>query len=303
MNNKTINQWLRESVDFLDFKKNPSARLDCLIILEHVLRLDRSKILAQLDQTISSQDILLLNKKLMQRSLGKPIAYITNKINFFTHDFYIDERALIPRPESELIVEFAIKIINELQDKQAVINKQIISSEINSSGLKNLKNHTEIPAINVVDIGCGSGVIGLSVTLNTTNTVVDLIDISKKALEVSRINVDKYATKNRLIQSNLLEGTTKKYDLILANLPYIPLGYKVSASTIYEPYNALYAVDGGLFYYKRLFNYLVNVVNYPLYIIIEKMPELDNKLELFLAKLPVSLLKTSSYVNLYLVSA
>lgn len=292
MSKKTINSWLVDSTIILNNHSIDSARLDCLIILENTLQLDRSKILAQQDMVLSDNIFYLLNKKIAQRSLGKPVAYITNNASFYGTDFYVDERTLIPRPESELIVDMALEIINN--QKKIIKKKEIHSkySKVNTEAIFS-------PIIKVVDVGTGSGAIGISISLNSTNTTVDLVDISPKALQVAKINVGKKTTKNRLVESNLLNNCPSDYDLVVANLPYVPLLYPVSKAALHEPYNALYAVDDGLYYYKELFTYIVDVVKKPLYIIIEKMPYLDIKLEKFVSYLPIKTVTKTPFVNLY----
>ncbi|WP_339020830.1 peptide chain release factor N(5)-glutamine methyltransferase [Spiroplasma endosymbiont of Atherix ibis] len=159
----------------------------------------------------------------------KPIAYLLNNKYFYKYDFYINENVLIPRPETELIIEEILKY--------------------------NLDNK------NLFDICCGSGCIGI--TLKNLNNEINLYmsDISKEALKVSEINLKKYNQKAEIFCSNFLnvfDETKIIPDFITINPPYIDINYSNIGDYVkkYEPKIALYADNKGLKFYIELFNSL-----------------------------------------------
>lgn len=162
-----------------------------------------------------------------ERLTGKPLEYITKSACFFGLDFYVDERVLVPRADTEIIVEKAIEL---------------------SGGGK------------IADICCGSGCIGLSVLKNVNGATADMFDISEGACEVSRENVRRLGLSER---ANILRQDVfspdflshgEKYDIIISNPPYIRTEVikGLSAEVKSEPYIALDGGDDGLVFYRRL---------------------------------------------------
>ena len=162
-----------------------------------------------------------------ERLTGKPLEYITKNACFFGLDFYVDERVLVPRADTEIIVEKAIEL---------------------SGGGK------------IADICCGSGCIGLSVLKNVSGATADMFDISEGACEVSRENARRLGLSER---ANILRQDVfspdflshgEKYDIIISNPPYIRTEVikGLSAEVKSEPYIALDGGDDGLVFYRRL---------------------------------------------------
>lgn len=162
-----------------------------------------------------------------ERLTGKPLAYITKSACFFGLDFYVDEQVLVPRADTEIIVEKAIEL---------------------SGGGK------------IADICCGSGCIGLSVLKNVNGATADMFDISEGACEVSRENARRLGLSERanilrqdVFSPDFLSGG-EKYDIIISNPPYIRTEVikGLSAEVKSEPYIALDGGDDGLVFYRRL---------------------------------------------------
>lgn len=156
---------------------------------------------------------------------GVPLAYITKTKYFFENEFYVDERVLIPRFETELLVEEALQL--DLNHK------------------------------NVLDLCCGSGCIGISLKLKQPTINLFLADNSPKALEVCQINLDKHHVVGKIILKDYLEALkmVDKVDVLLINPPYIDQkDLDVDLTTVkYEPHEALFAPNAGLSYYEELF--------------------------------------------------
>ena len=167
---------------------------------------------------VSDEDIAEIEAILARRSTCEPIQYILGVAPFYNYELNVDKHVLIPRPETEILVEYLIKNIPQ--------NGKLL------------------------DIGCGSGTIGVTVAYERPDVEVIAVDISLEALRVAELNRDKYQLTNvRFCQSNLFEHVEGKFDFIAANLPYIPeIEYLECAKEVrdYEPKLALVADDDGL---------------------------------------------------------
>ncbi|MFV0275373.1 MAG: peptide chain release factor N(5)-glutamine methyltransferase [Bacilli bacterium] len=174
--------------------------------------------------TLDLDDKLKLNKYLKQYEKGKPLQYIVGNTNFYGYDFIVNKDVLIPRFETEELVNYLIEDINKYFNKK----------------------------IDILDLCTGSGAIGITLDKETSNNI-DISDISKKALKIANINKKNLNSKVTIIQSNLFENITKKYDCIVSNPPYI--GYnEVIDNKVYnnEPHLALFANNNGLYFYEEI---------------------------------------------------
>lgn len=215
----TINQFKTESIKILN-ALSPSANLDVQVFLEYFLDLSKTDILLKRDQEISDEKLILLNNAVEQRKTGLPVAYITGHKEFFGYDFLVTPAVLIPKPDTEILVERALDLI-----------KSRIS-----------KNPEKL--FNICDMCTGSGCIGLSVLKNLIESGIEFenlpkitfVDISVPALDVARKNFEhlfdfenlsdekKELLRNRVrfVCSNLFDCVPWKFDYILTNPPYIP---------------------------------------------------------------------------------
>ena len=213
-----IHTAIRKAAKILKDKSFLTANLDSEILMARALNKDRKYILLNSLQKISDKDYNFYKKLISKRLLSKPVAQIINKKCFWKFEFYVNNDTLIPRPETELIVENVIKL-----------SKQ--------------KNK-----LHVLDIGIGSGCIILSILKERKNFYGTGIDISNKCLNISKINALRLNVKNRLklFKSNVDKFFVGKYDLIVSNPPYINkrnLKYLDRNVSNFEPRLAL---DGGL---------------------------------------------------------
>ncbi len=196
----------------------PNPQLDSEILMAKTIQKDRNYILLNSNEIINKNELDNFKKLIKKRSLGNPVAYLTNKKFFWNSEFFITNDTLIPRPDTEIVVE---NILN--------ITKQ--------------KNK-----INILDIGVGSGCILLSILKEKENFYGTGIDISKKCLKISKINANNLGVGSRLklYKSDVDKFNLGKYDLIVSNPPYIKtvqLKYLERDVVKFEPRLAL---NGGL---------------------------------------------------------
>lgn len=217
-------KWLKQASQYLKSNSNTTTpHLDAELILAHVLNMERIALHTHPEITLTKDAQRKANRLLQKRASNYPLAYITGHKEFFGYDFIISPDVLIPRPETEELVEQTISI----------------SKTIDARPIK------------IADVGCGSGVIGLSLSLELNQLEIPyettLSDIDPKALEVCRQNQIKLGVMNtKIVRNNLLENTTKKYHVITANLPYISTAWKISVEVEFEPKSALFADNSGL---------------------------------------------------------
>jgi release factor glutamine methyltransferase len=191
------------------------ALLEGEVLLRHALQIDRAQLYSDPDRELSAEQENKFWQLVQRRLKGEPTAYITGHREFYGLDFYIDRRVLIPRPETELMVEKAMALAHDRCFKTAA------------------------------DIGTGCGAIAISLALNLPQLEVYASDVSADALEVASINCRKHGVADRihLVQGDMLAPLPEPVDLITANLPYVT-GPEILRSGLadFEPRVAL---DGG----------------------------------------------------------
>ena len=208
---------------------SPTPRLDVETLLQKVLGVDRLYILLNLERVLSEDEEQLFNKFINERLNNRPIAYIVGNREFMGLDFFVKEGVLIPRPDTEVLVEEVI----ELAKKKG--------------------------AKNILDIGTGSGAITVSLAKYLENVKVTSVDISDIALEIGKRNAISNEVDDRInfVKSDLFTNIDKetKFDIIVSNPPYIKrevidtLDKQVKD---YEPYNALEGGVDGLDFYRAI---------------------------------------------------
>lgn len=190
-------------------------------IIEFVLNKNIYNI--DLSEDIDTNSLLIIDKFLNDRKNRKPLQYIQNKAYLYGYEFYVDERVLIPRYDTENLVYSVLKYIKD-NDK-------------------------------ILELCVGSGAVILSISLeNKFRGEYVASDISKAALEVAKINASKYNKNIKFIESDMFENIDEKFDIIVANPPYIPYDDKKTLENelFFEPEIALFAEDEGLYFYKKI---------------------------------------------------
>jgi release factor glutamine methyltransferase len=218
-----------------------SARLDILILLEDVLHKDRAWILAHPETTIGSITAGRILRKVERRAKHVPLAYIRGHSEFYGRSFKVNRHVLEPRPESETMIEI----------------------------LKKLKLPPR-PAI--ADVGTGNGAIGITAALEFPGSIVDLYDISAGCAAVAKHNVHLHELHLHVRKMNLLSRPLRPYDVVLANMPYVPDHWKINEAALHEPKIAIFGGPDGLDVYRKLFAQLARFTWKPEYIFTEALP-------------------------------
>ena len=216
-----INDWLADATRQLTSLSIPSARLDSELILAHTLRKTRSYLHAHPEEAMTARTLEIADARLALRLERVPVAYIIGHKEFYGRQFYVTTATLIPRPESESLIELL---------------KQVIPR--NSSLLN------ERP-LRLVDVGTGSGSLGITAKILYPELDVTLGDISRHALKIAEKNARSLETEVSIVHSNLLASYPFSADIIIANLPYVDPEWERSPETDHEPADALFAANHG----------------------------------------------------------
>ncbi len=189
----TLKQALRQAREIFARQNIEDSRLESELLLRHALGISQVQLYQDLHRELGSEAEADFGRLVKRRLRGEPTAYITGHREFYGLDFYVDPRVLIPRPESELLVEEA------------------------------LKHAQSRPLSTVADIGTGCGAIAISLSINLPRTKIYATDISALALKVARFNCQKHGVVDRvcLLRGDLLDPLPEPVDLVIANLPYV----------------------------------------------------------------------------------
>ena len=207
---------IRAGSNFLKVNKIPTYIIDSELLLSNILNKSREEILVNLDQNVNDKNVLTFKEYLLRRSKNEPIAYILKEKEFWSKRFIVNQDTLIPRPETELLVENLIKTF------------------------KNKK-------ISILDIGTGSGCIIISLLINLKRSNGIGVDVSRNAISMAKMNARIHNLFNRVkffIQS-FENISNKKFDLIVSNPPYIRKKDIKNLSDDIKRYEPLVALDGG----------------------------------------------------------
>jgi len=235
-----ISNWLKHAETQLKDTGISTARLDSLVLLSDTLEHDKSWLLSHPDYELQGSILENLNIKVVQRAQHAPLAYIRGHAEFYGREFYVNKHALVPRPETETIIEL----------------------------LKSL----QLPAgTRILDLGTGSGCIAITTALELPNTHVSACDIDPNCLEIARQNATKLTATVAFFVSDLLEHAQPQ-DLLLANLPYVPDDFTINTAATHEPALALFGGPDGLDLYRKLFAQISHANWQPQHILTESLP-------------------------------
>lgn len=210
MQNLSIVEILKKITVDLDGTIPRASREAQLLVMRY---LDVDELWLMMNRDFKIEDTKKLFEWVKRRKNNEPFEYITNSVSFYSEEFYIDSGALIPRPETELLIDEVVKIVN---DKNS--------------------NFT------FVEVGVGSGIISILLALKFPNAKFISVDISQKALDVAKINIKKFGLEDKieLRLGSLLDNVTENIDYLVSNPPYIADDVKLESNLSYEPQNALF---------------------------------------------------------------
>ncbi|WP_373070194.1 peptide chain release factor N(5)-glutamine methyltransferase [Sulfurimonas sp.] len=218
----TVKELLKDITAKLD-QYIPRASREAQLFLMHHLGVDELWLLTNQDTIVENTDELY--KMVERRSKNEPYEYITNKVSFYSEEFHIEEGALIPRPETELLIDEVIKHYPDLDAD-----------------------------IRFVEVGVGSGIISIMLALHYKNAKFIAVDISEDALRVAKKNIERFNLSDRieLRLGSLLEPVYEHIDYLVSNPPYIQDGIELESNLDYEPQNALFGGKVGDEIIKKL---------------------------------------------------
>ena len=225
----TIQEILQKNYKDLLNHNIQTAKIDSEVILANILNTTRINLITKQDIVLNKEQEDLFSKLVERRKQKEPVAYILNKKEFWNENYFVDKRVLIPRPETEILIELLLK---KIKDK----NK----------------------AYKVLDLGCGSGCLLISFLKEMHKSQGMGVDISSNALEVAKKNIELHNLNNRakLVRLDLLTLHTKdKFDVIFSNPPYLSSSdYAKLSEDVknFEPKQALVGGFNGVFYYKKI---------------------------------------------------
>lgn len=250
---KSVGTWLAAAEKRLKAAGIPSARLDSELLLAHALGRTRVWLKARPEHEVSHQQLLTADSLLARRLQREPLAYITGSKEFYGRHFSVNHDVLIPRPESEALIGLAL-----------------------GCGLPK--------GAAVMDVGTGSGCLGVTLALELTGSRVTLLDISQTALETARLNAEQLGATIAYLEADILtlERTLDiphaPFDLIIANLPYVDASWECSPETTHEPALALYSGANGLWHYMHLMTAALHFLKADGRLIIEADPRQQDEL-------------------------
>jgi len=203
--------------------------IDSEVLLMHTIGFNKVELFTKDDYLLKDEEIKKYNELISKRILFEPVQYLTGKCEFMSIDFVVNKNTLIPRPDTEIVVENAIEFINK----------------------NNYKN--------IIDIGTGCGAIAISIAKYCSNTAVTAVDISEYALDTAKQNAlnNNVYDKIKFVKSNIFSNINDKYDVIISNPPYIESNIVQTLEPQVKNFEPIVALDGGkdgLYFYNKISN-------------------------------------------------
>ena len=212
---------LRQAREKLRESGAEDAGFEAEYLLRHALGCTRESLLMTLDSDVSSSDQLRFDSIIARRAAGEPSAYITGHKEFYGLDFKVDPRALIPRPETELLVELALEFA--------------------------ARRTCSVEGLNIAEVGVGCGAIAIALAVNLSGARIVATDISPAALNLASENVSRHRVEDRvtLLEGDLLQDVSGPIDILVSNPPYIPSAQLAALPREIRDHEPRVALDGG----------------------------------------------------------
>src|SRR3569623_2646448 len=198
--------------------ESPAA--DARLLLGHALRLERARLPSQSDRLLVAREVAAIQGLAARRLRHEPVARILGRKEFWSQTLQVSDAVLVPRPETETVVELALELIN----RDGLLNERL----------------------RILDIGTGTGALLLALLSELRNAIGTGTDVSMRALEVARANAEqnKLAARTRFVCSNLADGVSGPFDLVVSNPPYIARAEILSLQPEVRDYDTALALDG-----------------------------------------------------------
>ncbi len=265
----TIAEWLVESMVRLRDADVPNGRTDALVLLADFFETDKSWVHTHPEYKLDDLQIRELERLLKKRLNRTPLAYIRGFCEFYGRNFMVNSHVLIPRPESESFIDL-VKTID-----------------------------LEMPWI--ADIGTGSGCIGITTALEYPEATVHLYDIDSAALGVANYNGRHNGLALQYYEADLLSDLHFNYDIILANLPYVPRKLVTSPEITQEPALALFSGIDGLSHYRKFWKQVRKLERRPRYVLTEALESQHGSLETLAKNAGYKLVRTDVLVQMFTI--
>ncbi len=262
----TVQNWLITATNQLNNSGIATARLDCLVLLEDITGHDRSWLLAYPNHILQIEQLEKLNTKIAQRADHTPLAYLRGKTEFYGRTFLVNEHALVPRPETEAIIDL----------------------------LKSLTLPSN-PAI--LDVGTGTGCIAITAALELPDAHVTAVDVDPTCIQLAKTNANNLDAAIHFKHSDLLSDVPEIFDVVLTNLPYVPTAFPINEAAKHEPSLALFSGEDGLDLYREFFKQLIT--KQPLFLATESLPDQHTMIVKLAATAGFCLRKTDGFIQLF----
>ncbi|HEY4160947.1 MAG TPA: HemK/PrmC family methyltransferase [Candidatus Saccharimonadales bacterium] len=271
-----IYQWLSNATERLQEAGITTARLDCLVLLEDATGKNRAWLLAHPEFELPAALATILDARAYRRAQHVPLAYIRGHAEFYGREFAVNEHTLVPRPETEAMIELLHDVFAY---KQPPPDGTLLA-----------------------DIGTGSGAIAITVKLEFPGSEVTAIDIDEKCLEAARRNAQKLQAGVTFLHGSLLKplaGFGSRHTILLCNLPYVPDNFQINTAATHEPRHALFGGTDGLDLYREMFGQIDTLQAKPLYILTEALPPQHEVLAEIAHNAGYILRQTNDFIQLF----
>jgi release factor glutamine methyltransferase len=224
---------LRRATGYLSTHGSGSPRLDAELLLADSLGVRRLDLYLQFERPLGEAEIAPFRERIGRRARGEPVAYLLGKKEFMTLEFEVTPAVLVPNPDTEVLVERAVRLARRLAEEHG--------------------ERGDV-RVRIADVGTGSGCIAIAVAHFVPEAQVIAIDDDGEALQVASRNVERHGLGSRveLVRGDLLDGAPDGLEMILANLPYVDPSAQLSAEVRAQPAHALFAPDAGAWLVQRL---------------------------------------------------
>jgi len=255
----TIKELLSVTTDYLKEKRIESPRLTAELLLAHQLNADRVNLYLNFEQPLTGKEISGYRSLIKRRLLREPLQYITGVQEFWSLDFMVDSRALIPRPESELLVELAVDKIKALALQR--------------------------PPAKILDLGTGCGALAISLAREIKQTEILATDVSAESLKLARLNAERHGVSDciEFRQGDLwtpLADNRRAFDIILSNPPYVAseeYDKLIPEIRDYEPRLALDGKKAGMYFIEKIIRRGLDFLKSGGWIMLEMAPDQTEK--------------------------